>query len=292
MSTAEIILADKPILPPISISPAALALRDQALAGASLIGKVENADENTKAVRAAIELKRIAQAFERQRKELKEPLLDAGRKLDRIVATELLDVNKELGRIENLTSGFQLAEQRRMREEAELQRKELERIEAERQAELWRIAREQEEIQRKAREAAEAAAKLAADAKNKKDREAARLAAEEARKQAVEAQKAAALAADESRRVQEAAQNAAMAEAKPITATRAVGQLVKTDWEITVINPYELAKFHPDCVKIEPLLTPIKQALNAGITVKGVRAEKKTVASVRVGQSAANLIEA
>lgn len=238
MSTTEIILADKPVLPPISISPAALALRDQALAGASLIGKVENADENTRAVRAAIELKRIAQAFERQRKELKEPMLDAGRKLDRLVATELLDVNKELGRIENLTSEFQLSEQRRIREEAELQRKELERIEAERVKSL-----------------------------------------------------VSATTPEEVKTINEQAQNAALAESKPITATRAVGQLVKTDWEITVINPYELAKFHPDCVKIEPLLTPIKQALNAGIAVKGVRAEKRTVASVRVGQSA-NLIEA
>ena len=79
------------------------------------------------------------------------------------------------------------------------------------------------------------------------------------------------------------------AEAKPITATRSAGQVVKTDWEITVVNPYELAKFHPDCVKIEPLLSPIKQALNAGIVVKGVKAEKVTKVGVRA--TASPLIE-
>ena len=323
MSTTEIILAEKPNLPPVQISPAALALRDQALAGASLIGKVEDADENTSAVRAHVELKRIASAFERQRKALKEPLLEAGRQLDRVVAKELLEVNKEIGRIENMTSNFQLAEQRRVREEEELQRRELARIEAEKQAELLRIAREQEEVARKAREESEAkqrvldriaaeqakaeqaardaAAKLAAEAKKKIQRESAERARMEAARvaeenriarekqqaeQAAEASRAQsesiARAAEETRRVQEAAQNATAAEAKPITATRAQGQIAKMDWEITVTNPYELAKFHPDCVKIEPLLLPIKQALNSGITVRGIRAERKMKTNVRV----------
>lgn len=286
MSASEIIIADKLTIPAVAISPAALLLRDQALAGAALVGKVENAEQNTQAVMAHVELKRIAQAFEKQRKTLKEPLLEAGRQLDRAVATALLDVNKEIGRIENMTSNFQLLEQRRMREEAELQARELARIEAEKQAELARVAREQFEAERKAREARETAERLAAEATNKAQREAAQRAAEEARKQANEAAKTAALAADESRRIQEAAQNATLAESKPITATKSIGQVVKSDWEITVTNPYELAKFHPDCVRIEPLIQPIKQALNAGIAVKGVSAKKIIKTNVRVGTPA------
>ncbi len=279
----DIILAESPKIALFQIAPVALQQRDRALEIASLIGKVQNAEENTKAVQAHIELKRISAAFEKQRKQLKEPLLDAGRQLDRVVATELAEVEKEMGRIGNLTATFQMAEQRRVREEQELQARELARIEAEKQAELARIAREQEEASRKAREAQEAAARLAAEATNKKQREAAALAAEAARKQAEAAAAAKAQAQAETQRIQEAAQAAANAESKPITATRAYGQQVKTDWEITVINPYDLARFHPDCVKIEPLLIPIKQKLNEGLTVKGVRAEKVTRANVRVG---------
>lgn len=69
----------------------------------------------------------------------------------------------------------------------------------------------------------------------------------------------------------------------PVAPIRAEGQVVKTDWEIVVTNPYELAKFHPACVKIEPRLSEIKQLLNEGITIKGITATKVTKASVRLG---------
>ena len=71
--------------------------------------------------------------------------------------------------------------------------------------------------------------------------------------------------------------------AAPAPPVRAEGQVVKTDWEITITNPYELAKFHPACVKIEARLSEIKMLLNEGITVKGVTATKVTKASVRLG---------
>ena len=303
MNSTDLILADKPTLPVFQIAPGALALRDNALAGAALIGKVENAAQNEQAVKAHIALKAIASSFEKARKTLKEPLLEAGRQLDRCVAKELADVEKEIGRIATLSAGFQLAEQNRIREEQELQRRELERIEREKQAEIARVAREAAEAERKAREATEAkareereaAAKLAREATNKKQREAAEAARVEAEKRAelakIEAarlaEENAAKAAAEMARIQESADAARLAEAKPIESTRTFGQVVKTDWEITVVNPYELAKFHPDCVKIEPLLTPIKQALNMGIAVKGIRAEKKITAGVRLATAAA-----
>lgn len=304
MST-ELILSQAPKIELFTFQPAALQQRDRALEISALIGKVENAEQNTQAVQAHIELKRISSGFEKQRKALKEPLLDAGRKLDRLVATELLEVEKEIGRISNLTAQFQIAEQRRVFEEQELQRKELARIEAEKQAEIARIAREQaareaearrvqEEAERKAREEREAAAKAARDATNKKQREAAQKLLEEAAK-AEEANRiererlaaeSAARAASEMQLANERAQAAAAAEAKPITATRSFGQSVKQDWEIRVLNPYDLARFHPDCVTITPLLTPIKQLLNQGITVKGVMAHKVTKSNVRVANGA------
>lgn len=230
MIDQAIILADQPKLPVFQIAPHALAARDEALANSALIARVTNADQNKQAVDAHIFLKRVASTFESARKKMKEPLLEAGRKLDRAVSGELIEVEKEIGRLSVLSADFQRAEARRVREEQELQARELARIEADKNAAL-------------------AAAKTTEDVQ----------------------------------RINEAALLARLAEVKPVTPTRATGQVVKEDWEITVTNPYELAKFHPDCVKIEALLTPIKQALNAGISVKGISATKVIKSSVRAG---------
>jgi len=230
VSDQSVILADQPKLPAFQISPAALATRDEALANSALIARVTNADQNKQAVDAQVFLKRVASSFESARKKMKEPLLEAGRQLDRTVAKELAEVEKEMGRLSVLAADFQRAEARRVREEQELQARELARIEAEKIAAL-----------------------------------------------------ANATTTEQVQKITEAAQAARLAEVKPVKPTRATGQVVKEDWEITVTNPYDLAKFHPDCVKIEPLLTPIKQALNAGISVKGITAMKVTKASVRAG---------
>jgi len=288
-------------LPVFSLNAGAFDLKEQALTRGCLIGKVTNTTENVTAVEAQKELKRVAQMFEKERKKLKEPIIEAGRKLDRLVQTEVDEVERELGRISALTSEFQQAEARRIREEEEAQRRELARIEAEKQAEFQRIAREQaerdlaarraqEEIERKARDEREAAAKAARDATNKAQREAAEKMLEAAAK-AEEANRiererlekeSAARAAEEMRLANERAAAASIIEAKPIESSRVSGQVVKTEWDIQIVNPYDLAKFHPDCVKIEPMLTPIKAALNEGRELRGVKAVKRISADVRV----------
>lgn len=279
--STDIILADKAQLPVFAIAPAALAQRDEALATAALIGKVENAAQNEAAVRAHVALKRITSAFEKARKAMKEPLLEAGRQLDRTVARESEEAEKECGRLGNLTAGFALAERRRIAEEEELQRREVARIEAEKQAELLRIAREQAEAERVAREAALAAAKMATEAVNTEQRAAAEAARVEGERLAAEA---AAKAQSDAQRVQESADSAKANEAKPILPTRAAGQVVKTDWLIHILNPYDLAKYHPDCVEITPRTGQIKRLLNEGFAVKGIRAEKITTSTVRAGK--------
>lgn len=253
-----------------TFTPDALALAEAALNCGALIGRVTNADQNTKAVEAQKELKRVMQLFERERKAAKEPLLEAGRALDRAVAEQVSELEKEFGRISESVADFQRAEARRIAEEERLQREELARIEREKQAELQRIADEaakkQAELDR-----------LAAEAKSVEEQK--RLA--EAK---VAAEKA---AAQQAASVQEAAAAKVYVESRPITATRENGQIVKTDWEIIVTNPYELAKFHPDCVNITPRLGEIKAHLNAGLTIKGIKAVKVTKASVRTATAAA-----
>lgn len=267
-----------------SIGAAGLAEKESALSLAALIGQVRTPDENLRAVSAQYEIKRVAQAFERQRKTLKEPIIEAGRKLDRAVNTEIAELDKELGRLSELTSEFQLAEQRRIREEQEAQARELARIEAEKQAELKRIADEQAKAEREAREAREAAERAAREANSKPEREAAAKAMAEANALKLEAEKTAALAAQKSQRIEETAAALTQVEAKPVVASRVVGQVVKTEWDVQVTNPFDLARFHPDCVKIEPLLGAIKVALNEGRTLKGVTATKRVVTDVRAGK--------
>ena len=291
-------------LPVIQIAPIALQLRDDALAGSALIGRVTNAAQNAAAVAAHIGLKRVSAAFEKARKTFKEPILEAGRAVDRVVAAEMAEVEKEIGRLSNETRQFAEAEARRVREEQELQRREMERIERERLAEIARLAREQaareaearrvaEEAERMAREEREAAARAAREATNAAEREAAAKRQAEAAK-AEEANRIerervaaelAAKAASEMQLAEERAQQAKAAEAVPVVPTRVSGQVIKKDWEITVTNPYELAKYHPDCVEIKPKLGAIKAHLAEGITIRGIRAEEVTKSTVRAGSN-------
>lgn len=71
----------------------------------------------------------------------------------------------------------------------------------------------------------------------------------------------------------------------PVTGpARADGQVIKSEWDITVTDAWLLARMHPACVKIEPRLSAIKELLNLGMEVKGVKAVKVVQASVRKSQ--------
>lgn len=69
--------------------------------------------------------------------------------------------------------------------------------------------------------------------------------------------------------------------AEPPPPARAPGQVVSSDWDITVTDVWLLAKSHPTCVTITPRLSEIKGLLNAGVKVAGVKAERITKAQVR-----------
>lgn len=292
-------------LPVFEFSPWAKEEKAKALEAAALIGRVVNGDSKVLAVRAQMELKRIIAAIEKARKQLKEPLLDAGRKLDTLCASESLELEKEFGRVSNAVKEFDDAERRRVAEEQRLQQEELARIEREKQAELKRIADEQaareaeakriqDEIDRKAREAKEAAERLAREATNKKQREA----AEAARQQALKKQAAAeverqkqetalreqqAAAAAQTASIQEKAADAAYCAAKPVEITKVAGQRTTCDWEITKINEWALLKARPDLVrKIEFDLRAIKDELRRGVKLAGVEAKETFKADVRV----------
>ena len=70
----------------------------------------------------------------------------------------------------------------------------------------------------------------------------------------------------------------------PVTVhpVRATGQIVKEDWDITVVDVHALYRSHPVCVKLEPMLSEIRALLGVGITPQGVRAQKVVKSAVRV----------
>ena len=270
------------ILPASILTLAAIAQKNSALANSALIGKVTNAAENKTAIEAMKSLKSLSSQFERERKETTEPLLEAQRKLKRAVDMERDDLDREFGRLECLAKDFALEEQRRIREEQEAQQRELARIEAEKQAELKRIADEQARVEREAREAREAAelaAREATNAEARKAAEAARIAAEE---QSRKAQASAAQAAALTQTVTENADLRSRIEAKPVEAQRAYGQANRKVWVIKQINDFQLMKSRPDLVrKVEWDMLAIKQILNEGGTLPGVIAEEDLKIGVR-----------
>lgn len=300
-----LIVASRRDLPTFEFNSWAVEAKAKALENAALIGRVKDLDSKTLAVRAQGELKRIILLIEKTRTELKQPILEAGRKLDNLCAAETLALDKEFGRVSYLVKEFDDTERRRVLEEERLQREELARIEREKQAELKRIADEQaareaearriqEEAARKVREAAEAAAKLAAEATTKKLREAALKAQAEAQKAAAEAKaekerqdtilrEQSALAAAQTAAIEEKAGDAAYVAARPIEITKVYGQRTTCDWEITKINDWALAKARPDLVrKIEFDLRALKDELKRGVNLPGVEAREVYTAGVKV----------
>jgi len=215
----------------IEITSTALALLDDALASAALVGKVRNADDQALAVDAQKQLKALMNATERSRKDVKEPVLAFGRLIDQKARDFIAEVDGEYKRVSRAVSDFQILEDQKRRAAEALKLKELARIEREREEAL-----------------------------------------------------AAAQSIEEVDAIQHEANDKALAETQKVEAiqpARVEGQIVRTDWEITVTDLILLARAHPGCVTITPKVGEIKALLNMGVTVQGVKAEKVTKAGVR-----------
>lgn len=297
----SLIIRDASPLPVVKIAPVALQMRDEALAASALIGKVETADHNNKCSAARRTIKGLLSLLESERKKNTDPLLELQRQIKRDVDTLKLDLEKEDARLENLEKDFIRAELRRRQEEEEAQRRELVRIEAEKQAELARIAREAEAAKAEAERiiqeqfereqvAREAAARLATEATNKRQREEAATALAEVNRQAevnrVEQERIATINAEiarqQSQLVTERAEAAAYVESKPVEISKARGQSVRKEWIIEQINDFQLIKARPDLVrKIEWDMVALKQALASGEKLPGVRAREDIAIGAR-----------
>ena len=274
MSAPTLLIVPQVALPAVTVSQVAIESKDRVLGASSLIASLKTADDNRKCFEARRAIEGLSRELEKERKKVTDPINDWLRQFKATVDTQRQELEQESGRLAQLEKDFNLAEQRRVFEEQEAQRRELERIERERQAELQRIRDEQIAAEFKAKMAAKEAERLAMEATNKKQREAAEKARLEAEAQAAEA---ASVALAQTQRVEEVAAQQAYIEAAPVEQVRAKGQTVREVWVIDQINDFQLLKARPDLVRsIEWDKLGINAALESGQTLPGVKAHKDT----------------
>lgn len=117
------------------IIPSAVELKKEALSLSVPIKNVETEQEQALAVNALTALKAITRGMEATRKAVKAPVLDLGKKIDKVAADFIQEVDREEMRITGMVNHYQ-REQLRLKREAEEQ-----------------LAREQREAQRLSDEA-------------------------------------------------------------------------------------------------------------------------------------------
>lgn len=242
----------------IVVDQSAVAVREEALTIAAGIGLVRNPAENEAATDALRRLGAVRKTTEATRKELKEPLLDLGRKIDATAKEFLAEVDAEEARIKRATADYQSEILAQQREAERIRRAEEERIAAERR-------REQEAI-------AEAKAKAEADAKR---------ATSEAERLRLEAE-AKAKAAELERSLANQQQELAALAPAPV-APRAAGQSAKAVWMHEVTDIWALARMHPGLVKIEPRKAEITEVINA----QAMSGQKPQIAGLRIWEDVA-----
>ena len=247
------------------VDQSAVAVREDALTVAAGIGLVRNPQENETATEALRRLGAVRKTTEAARKELKEPHLDLGRKIDATAKDFLADVDAEETRIKRVTADYQSEVLAQQREAERIRRAEQERIEAERRLEQEALA--------------EAKAKAEADAKRSTS---------EAERTRLEAE-AKAKEAELQRSLANQQQELAALAPAPV-APRAAGQSAKTVWLHEVTDIWALARVHPGLVKIEPRKQEIGDVINAQVMsgqkpqIAGLRIWEDVAVSVRQGK--------
>ena len=111
-------------------------LKASALELSGIIGKVGDADENSQAVTAQIEIRRILKLVETARAEAKRPLIDLGKAIEDGARNFIHDLKQEEFRLARLVGDYQQVLQAQQRAAAQVEADRLKGIEDARQAEL------------------------------------------------------------------------------------------------------------------------------------------------------------
>lgn len=273
MSTALQIIGDR------VVSPAEFQeSKSDALMSATLIEFVNDPVSHDHAVSVQGDLAICIRQIEKSRKELKVPIIALGKLIDFTAAQEVAELEQEQTRVQALVNDFQSLELARARAAENARRLEEDRIEGERQAALRRIQEIEDAKRREIQAAERAAMQLAQNARN-----AAEAAAAAELQRQIQRQKE--LAAAESIEKLDAINEKfnEVSAALPVHEQhRAEGQRVTESWDITVLDVWTLARAHPSCVRIEPLISEIKKLLDLGIKIHGVTAQKKVSSTTTI----------
>lgn len=252
-----------------------------ALESASLVGVVNNPEQQNAAVAVQCELKTLLSDIEKARVAAKQPVLDFGRMIDSASKAFMLPLEAEFDRVSRAVADFAALQEAQRKAEEAARRLEEQRLQRERDEEIRRQA--QAELQEKLKlEAAEKEAqRQAAEAKNKIARaEAQKLAEELARQKQIAEAKSLEAVTQINERFAE--QQAALPAAKE--PARAESQIVKEIIVIDGLREFELMRARPDLVrKVEFDLIAIKKLLAEGVKLPGVTWHKDTQSTVRTG---------
>jgi hypothetical protein len=115
----------------VSIATTMVTERAEALESSALIGKVEDAASQERAVASQGKLLTVIRAVERARKAVKEPVLALGKEIDRKAKEFIAELDAEGMRVAGLINEFQEKERMRLQSEARLQESALTRLERE-----------------------------------------------------------------------------------------------------------------------------------------------------------------
>ena len=248
---------------------AASALELDILESTALIGRIATRDDQDKAVAVIASARAYTSDIEKARVKCKEPVLEFGRRIDDAAKRAVAKVAAEIDRVSKLLTAFQMAERARVQAAENARLLEVQRIERERQAELRRVAELEAETQRKIDNAEKStleAKRIEASAREggPLDISLGKLFTslnEEVRRQR---ELAAAQSLEARDAINSRADEAAKAIAPPLEIAKAKGQRVDDDWEIQIVNTFELMKTNPDLVRhVDFDMVALKTKLNA-----------------------------
>ncbi len=254
----------------VSLTKDAKAKKSALISEAIQISEVSDNEQAEEARYCLKELNDFSILLERCRKEVKEPVLEAGRRIDAAAKDFIKDVDVQKFRITNLISDHA--------REQQIKQQEALRKQQEAEMELQRKAMEEERKRLEAERAALAAEHAILDADTKKQRAAAQKLAEEARAREAEAEKAR-LAAEAAEQKEDAAAMVVLEASAP------KGVKPTLDYEVTDIHL--LYRNHPELVELTPkrslILAELKnlQDDNLPVSITGLKVIEKFKISSR-----------
>jgi hypothetical protein len=252
VSNQSLITCPSDTLQPVIMSEAQ-ALKEQALAGVALIGKISSMEENQAAVVAVAEVTKLRKLITASHKQAKEPFLRVCQALDRTRNEFDKELAEEEMRVNRICGDYQQEELEKVREKERERQRELGRIERERKAEEERTRREAEEL----------AAKTKSSAKKAEILKQAEAKIEEQQQLSVQAAEAVGPQAE---------------------LAKTAGQSVKPVWTFEVTDIWKLVRARPDLVNITPATARINETIALGTReIAGLKIFEQVKTHVRPG---------